>query len=304
MQEQTVGFVGLGHMGRPMAQNLRRAGLELAVHDAVPGRAEAFAREVGGRGAASLPELAAAARTIILMLPDGHVVREVVLGGAQRPGLIEGLESGAVVVDMGSSDPRVYAELESPLAARGAELIDAPVSGGVKGAEAGTLTIMAGGAAAAIDRLEPLFGHVGQKVFRTGPLGSGQAMKALNNLASAGALILTIEVLLIGQRFGLDAKLMTEILNVSTGRNNSTDKKIIPHVLSRTFDSGFALALMTKDVGTALGLAEATGTPVTLGKDTLEIARQALATLGTDADHTAIARFLEDQIGEQLRAPR
>jgi 3-hydroxyisobutyrate dehydrogenase len=127
-------------------------------------------------------------------------------------------------------------------------------------------------------------------------------MKALNNLASAGALILTLEVLLIGQRFGLDPKLMTEILNVSTGRNNSTDKKIVPHVLSRRFDSGFALSLMTKDLTTALGLAETTATPTTLAAHTLEIARAALATLGERADHTELARALEMQVGTDLRS--
>ncbi len=299
--EQTVGFVGLGQMGRPMARNLIRAGVRLAVYDAAPGRTEAFAREIGGRPAVGLPELAREAGTVITMLPDGQVVREVVLGRENGPGLLDGLARGALVVDMGSSDPRVYAELEAALAARGVGLIDAPVSGGVKGAEAASLTIMAGGDPAAIDGVEALLGLMGQKVFRTGGLGTGQAMKALNNLSSAGALILTLEVLLIGQRFGLDPGLMTEILNVSTGRNNSTDKKILPHILSRTFDSGFALALMTKDLGTALAIAEATGTPATLGAQTLEIARRALETLGTAADHTAIARLLEMETGEELR---
>ena len=206
---------------------------------------------------------------------------------------------------MSSSDPGVYPEIEAALAARGGRLVDAPVSGAVTGAEAGTLTIMAGGEAGAIDRAAPLFGLMGQRLFRTGALGSGQAMKALNNLASAGAFLLTLEVLLIGQRSGLDPQLMTEILNVSTGRNNSTDKKIIPHVLSRRFDSGFALALMAKDLTTALALAERTGTPTVLGAPTLEAARAALAALGPGADHTALARWLEDRVGEELRpAPR
>ena len=180
-------------------------------------------------------------------------------------------------------------------------MIDAPVSGAVTGAEAGTLTIMAGGDGDAVDRAEPLFQLVGKRVFRTGGLGTGQAMKALNNLASAGALLVTIEVLLIGQRSGLDPGLMTEILNVSTGRNNSTDKKIFPHVLSRKFDSGFSLALMAKDLGTAAGLAESTNTASVYAEQTVEAARAALAALGPDADHTAIARWVEDRVGEELR---
>jgi 3-hydroxyisobutyrate dehydrogenase len=298
-----VGFVGLGNMGWPMARHLRQGGVDLALFDTRVERAARFAEQHGGRVAPDLAALARASEVVIAMLPDGRVVREVALGAA--PGLVEGWRAGGILVDMSSSDPGVYPEIEAALAARGGRLVDAPVSGAVTGAEAGTLTIMAGGEAGAIDRAAPLFGLMGQRLFRTGALGSGQAMKALNNLASAGAFLLTLEVLLIGQRSGLDPQLMTEILNVSTGRNNSTDKKIIPHVLSRRFDSGFALALMVKDLTTALALAERTGTPTVLGAPTLEAARAALAALGPGADHTALARWLEDRVGEELRpAPR
>ena len=298
-----VGFVGLGNMGWPMARHLREGGVDLVLLDARSGHAARFAAEYGGRAAADLAALARAGRVVITMLPSGDVVREVVLGTAERPGLVESLREGAVLVDMGSSDPRVYAELEPAVRRRGARLIDAPVSGAVSGAEAATLTIMAGGDGAVIDRVMPLFELVGQRVFRTGALGSGQAMKALNNLGSAGCFLLTLEILLIGQRFGLDPRLMTEILNVSTGRNNATDKKIIPHVLSRRFDSGFALALMSKDLTTARGLAEATETRTILGAPTIDAVRQALAALGADADHTALARWLEDRVGTRLGEP-
>jgi 3-hydroxyisobutyrate dehydrogenase len=295
-----VGFVGLGNMGWPMARHLVEGGVEIAVLDAAPGRAAAFVRDAGGRAAADLPDLAHASDIVITMLPNGDVVRSAVLGEGS---LIAGLNEGSLLADMGSSDPRVYPALADALSARGVHLVDAPVSGAVTGAEAGTLTIMAGGDGASIDRLEPLFALMGRTVFRTGALGSGQAMKALNNLASAGAFILTLEVLLTGQRFGLDPALMTRILNVSTGRNNSTDKKILPHVLSRKFDSGFALALMAKDLTTAFGLTETTATPSLFAGPTLEAARAALAELGPDADHTAIARWLEDRVGEELKAP-
>jgi 3-hydroxyisobutyrate dehydrogenase len=296
-----VGLVGLGNMGWPMARHLVEGGIAPTVLDAAPERAAAFAREVGGRAAGDLPELAREVEIIITMLPNGDVVRAVVLGEDGRPGLIGGLGENSLLVDMGSSDPRVYPEIEKALRQRGAQMVDAPVSGAVTGAEAATLTIMAGGDAAEIDRVLPLFDLVGKQVFRTGSLGTGQAMKALNNLASAGAFILTLEILLIGQRFGLDAALMTQILNVSTGRNNATDKKILPHVLSRRFDSGFALALMAKDLATAFGLTETTATPSIFAGPTLEAARAALAALGPDADHTAIARWLEDRVGEELR---
>jgi 3-hydroxyisobutyrate dehydrogenase len=294
MGGEAIGFVGLGRMGWPMARHLAAAGHRLVVLDAAPERAAAFAREVGAEVAPDLAGLARPSGVIITMLPDG-AVRAVVLDGIA--GAIGG---GGLVVDMGSSDPGVYPELASALAARGAGLVDAPVSGGVAGAEAATLTIMAGGAPAAIDRTLPLLRLMGARIFRAGALGSGQAMKALNNLCSAGALILTVEALLIGQRFGLDPALMTEILNVSTGRSNATDKKIVPHVLSRRFDSGFALALMAKDVATALGLAAATSTPTRLAAPTVEIVHDALAALGPGADHTEVARLLERRVGTVL----
>ena len=298
MAQETIGFIGLGNMGWPMAQHLRRAGHALVVQDAAPGRAEAFARATGAIPAANPAEVAAGCTLLITMLPDGHVVRDVLLG---PDGAAAALRHGALVVDMSSADPTAYPEIERALLARGSGLIDAPVSGGVKGAEAATLTIMAGGDDRLIDRAQPVLEVMSGKVFRTGPLGSGQAMKALNNLTSAGALILTIEALLIGQRFGLDARLMTEILNVSTGRNNSTDKKIIPFVLSRKFNSGFGLKLMAKDVQTALSLAHATGSAAELGEHTLELTKRALELLGDDVDHTAIARLVESLSGEELR---
>ena len=296
----TVGFVGLGNMGWPMARHLREGEVNLVLYDVREGLAARFAAAHGGRAAADLPELARASTVVITMLPSGQVVRDVVLGAASRPGLSEGLGPDSVLVDMGSSDPRIYAELEPAIRGRGAALIDAPVSGAVSGAEAATLTIMAGGDGAVIDWVMPLFALVGQRVFRTGALGTGQAMKALNNLGSAGCFLLTLEILLTGQRFGLDPRLMTEILNVSTGRNNATDKKIIPHVLSRRFDSGFALALMAKDLTTARGLAETTETPTILGAPTIDAVHRALAALGADADHTALARWLEERVGTRL----
>jgi 3-hydroxyisobutyrate dehydrogenase len=294
----TVGFVGLGNMGWPMARNLACAGTSLVVHDRSPGRAATFAKEVGGEAASRAGALAERAAVIITMLPDGDAVREVVLAGSDR--LIDGIAEDTVLVDMGSSDPLIYRGFVPSREKRGAALVDAPVSGGVKGAEAASLAIMAGGDPATVDRVEPLLKVMGSRLFRTGPLGSGQAMKALNNLLSAGALALTLEALLIGQRFGLDAELMTQVLNASTGRNNSTDKKIIPHVLSRRFDSGFALALMAKDLTTALGVARSTGTPAALSTHVVEITRRALEVLGPDADHTALARYLEAEAGEEL----
>ncbi|HEX6142806.1 MAG TPA: NAD(P)-dependent oxidoreductase [Geminicoccaceae bacterium] len=295
----TIGFIGLGNMGRPMAAHLVRHGYRVRGYDR---RDEVLAEAAAAAGleAARTPaDAARGADLLILMLPDGRVVRDVLVDDPE--GALRGIADGALVIDMSSSDPKVYDELAPAVAAEGAGLIDAPVSGGVKGAEAASLTTMAGGPADLVDRALPVLQAMSARVFRTGALGSGQAMKALNNLCSAGALMLTIEALLIGQRFGLDATLMTEVLNASTGRNNSTDKKILPFILSRRFDSGFAHKLMTKDVQTALSIAQQTGTEAELSALTLDLARRALDALGDDADHTAVARYLEDRVGEQLK---
>ncbi len=298
-----VGFIGLGNMGWPMARHLIRAGVALRAFDAATARLDAFCREVGGTAAAHPTEIARACHVVITMLPDGQVVRDVLLGTEGEPGLATMVRPGAVVVDMSSSDPCVYPEIRNALQERGADLLDAPVSGAVRGAEEATLTIMVGGEAALVERVRPLLEIMGRRIFHTGLLGSGQAMKALNNLLSAGCFVLSLEVLLIGQRFGLDPQLMTQILNVSTGRNNSTERKILPHVLSRRFDSGFALGLMAKDLTTALGLAEATATATMLSGSVLDVVRQACDQLGGTADHTEIARFLERMVGEELRHP-
>jgi 3-hydroxyisobutyrate dehydrogenase len=174
------------------------------------------------------------------------------------------------------------------------------VSGGVARAETGTLAIMAGGDAAAIDRAEPVLRAMGSSVLRTGAVGSAHAMKALNNLVSAGGFLIGIEALLIGQKFGLDPAVMTDVLNAATGRNNSTEKKFRQFVLSRSFDSGFALDLMVKDLSIALEVARETGTAAPFAALCRELWAAAGATLGPGQDHTAMAQLSERLAGTVL----
>ncbi len=297
-QSETIGFVGLGNMGWPMAGNLCKAGFMVVSMDTDAKRQAAFATTFGAEMAVG-PESFARTDRLITMLPDGNIVADVLVGAG---GLLRHLPKDSLVIDMSSGDPAAYDAITPDIERLGHAMIDAPVSGGTGGAEAGTLTIMTGGDDAAIDRALPLFEVMGGKIFRTGGFGSGQAMKALNNLASATALMVTIEVLITAQRFGLDPALVNSILNVSTGRNNSTDKKIAPHVLSRTFDSGFGLSLMAKDLRTAHAIAERTKTSVPLSDLAVQMAQQASEALGPDADHTAVALWIEDRIGEALNA--
>jgi 3-hydroxyisobutyrate dehydrogenase len=297
---ERIGLVGLGHMGRPIAARLLAGGVPLSVFDA---RREAMA-ESGGTPATSLADLARRSDVVITLLPDGAAVRRAVLG-AGTPGedrLLDGLAAGAVVVDMGSSSPTGTQTLGTALAARGVGLVDAPVSGGVRRAADGTLAIMVGGDAATIARCRSLLERIGERIFPTGPLGSAHAMKALNNLVSAAGLLAAGEALLIGRKFGLDPELMVDVLNASTGRNNATEHKLKPFVLSRSFASGFSLALMVKDLSTATALADETGTPAPFSAECRALWARAGAALEADADHTAVVRWLETLAGTTLGA--
>jgi 3-hydroxyisobutyrate dehydrogenase len=292
-----IGFVGLGNMGAPMVENLLKAGFDLAVADADPGRLAGFAARAALHG--SLAELGRASELVITMLPDGKIVRKVLCGGpGSNDGVLAGLAAGSLVIDMSSSAPVGTRELGAELAARGVALVDAPVSGGVKRAVDGTLAIMVGGEAADIERCRPLLAAMGRDIFLTGPLGSGHAMKALNNYVSAAGLAAAAEAVLVGQRFGLDPAVMTDIFNASTGRNNATENKLKQFVLSRRYSAGFSLGLMAKDLRTALATAEATATPAPLAAACIALWNAAEAKLGGAADHTEIARYLEILIEE------
>ena len=289
---QTVGFAGIGNMGAPMVRCLAKAGFAVVVFDPRAAAVEPFRTGVAGVSIADdLTALGRAAGIVITMLPDSGVVRRAVIGEAGAPGLIAGLAPGALVVDMSSSYAPDTVRLGAELAAAGFALIDAPVSGGVPKAIAGSLAIMTGGAAAHIDRAAGVLAAMGT-VHRTGRLGSGHAMKALNNYVSAAGLIATCEALAIGQRFGLDGAVMTEILNASTGRNNTTENKVQRYILNGAFNSGFSLALMDKDVAMARALAAELG--VAAGE--LDFVSDALGragrALGPSADHTAVYAYV------------
>lgn len=249
-----VGFVGLGNMGWPMARNLAAAGLPLTVGDADAGLRERFAAEHGCESAAS-PADFAACEVVVTMLPNDRIVREVVL--EWEGGIAAGLQPGAVLLDMSSSGPAATRALGEELAARGLAMVDAPVSGGVARAETGTLSLMVGGEdEAAIARAMPALEVLGERIFRTGPLGSGHALKALNNYLAAAAYAAGTEALLVGERFGLDPEVMFEVINTSTGRSFVTEHVIGEHVVPGTYATGFQLALLAKDVGIAAELAE------------------------------------------------
>ncbi|MEW6112500.1 MAG: NAD(P)-dependent oxidoreductase [Thermodesulfobacteriota bacterium] len=291
-QLRKIGFVGLGNMGWPMASHLTAADFELTVFDLNSDRQRRFLSEFSCNGAGSLSEVGAGNELVVTMLPDGRAVRAAVFGKGQDC-LADSMERGAILVDMSSSSPTGTQELGRELAEIGVAMVDAPVSGGVGRAEAGTLAIMAGGDRERIDRCRSVFEVLGSKVFHTGQLGSGHAMKVLNNMLSAAGLIAAAEVLLVGRRFGLDPSVMIDVLNSSTGRNNSTEVKYERFVFSRTFASGFSLDLMVKDLTTAVELARETQTPILFSSLCRELWASARADLGEGLDHTDVVRWFE-----------
>lgn len=296
----TIGFVGIGNMGWPMAASLIRAGYIVQVADSRRVQADNFVQQVGGFAADSLASLAAACDVVITMLPASAHVADVIADGTDT--LLAGLKPGSLLIDMTSGQPTITRALADRVAVAGSTLIDAPVSGGVSRAKTAQLAIMVGGDPASIARARPVLESIGSSILPCGPTGAGQAMKALNNLVSAGGFLIGIEALLIGQKFGLDPGLMTDVLNVSTGMNNSTQKKFRQFVLSRGFDSGFSLDLMVKDLSIATGIGKETGTPAPFASLCRELWASALASLGPGQDHTAVAKFSELLAGFELEA--
>jgi 3-hydroxyisobutyrate dehydrogenase len=292
-----IGFIGVGNMGRRMARRLIEAGYSLQLADKNESAVKGFIAAHGGTAASSLPALAGSSDAVITMLPDGKAVQEVVSGNG---GILAGLKTGCIVIDMSSSNPVGTRELGSVLAKRGIHLIDAPVSGGVKRAEDGSLATMVGGEPEVIARARPLLEAMAKQIFLTGPLGSGHAMKALNNLVSAAGLWMASEALLVGKQFGLAPENMVDILNASTGRNNTTEHKCKQQILSRAFASGFSLGLMAKDLRTAQDLAQATGVFAPFTRNCTELWNEAVSSLGEAADHTAIVQVLEKKTGQKL----
>jgi len=280
-----VGFIGLGRMGELMSANLARAGFQLQSWDKV---------KPGNR--ASAREAANGADVLITMVPDGRAVAAAVKAA------LPGLKRGAVVVDMSSSDPATTRKLARMLAAKGVAMVDAPVSGAVAKARDGTLAIMVGGNEADIARVRPVLERMGTEIFHCGELGAGHATKALNNYLGAAGTIAGFEALLIGKAFGLDPKTLVDVINASTGKNSTTERKIPQQIFTNAFASGFKLALMSKDVGIAARLAQDTRVPSPYLRQTLKHWRDAERALPAGADHTEMYKYLQS-LGRRQPAP-
>ena len=288
--QSSIAFIGLGRMGMPMARRLAEAGYPVTGYDTGEGARRAFAAPAARRSAAVDVRAACdGAEVVILMLPDSSAVASVLEGA----GVFEVLAPRGVVVDMGSSEPTETRRLAERAEALGRRFVDAPVSGGVAGAESGGLTIMVGGIASDVDELRPVLDTLGGRVLHVGPSGAGHAVKALNNLLSATHLLATSEAMLTAQAFDLDPAVVLDAINTSSGRSGSTERKWPNFILTGSYDSGFSLHLMVKDMQTAAALARATGRKTPLAEAAVHLWEAAASALPATADHTEIVRWLD-----------
>ncbi|OUS91371.1 NAD(P)-binding domain-containing protein [Rhodococcus sp. NCIMB 12038] len=280
-----VAFLGLGNMGLPMAARLVTAGYTVQGFDLDPAARSAHAA-AGGIAVNDPASAVDGADAVVLMLPNSSIVESVIDGlltaNALRP--------GSTVVDMSSSEPMSTRTLALRLAEMSVALVDAPVSGGVAGAEKGALTIMVGSAPDVFETVRPLLEHLGRPR-RAGDVGAGHATKAINNLLSATHLLATAEGVRVGQEFGLDPDLLVEIIDSSSGRSGSTANKFPNFVLPETYNSGFGLRLMLKDMKIATDLARSLGLRTPLGDEAVALWDEAADALPPDADHTEVARW-------------
>jgi 3-hydroxyisobutyrate dehydrogenase-like beta-hydroxyacid dehydrogenase len=296
MAKEHIGFIGVGRMGDPMARNLINAGLELTVFDTNKSAAEAFG-SLGAHIVDSPAAVGSAAEVVLVSLPTPSIVKEVALGAS-------GVASGSKVkifIDLSTTGPRVAAEIAQALAAKGITGVDAPVSGGVGGARKGTLAVMLACPQNLVDRVRPILEPIGKVFFLGEKPGAGQLMKLANNMLSAAALAATSEVMVMGVKGGLDPRLMLDVINSGTGRNSASVDKFPKSILPRTFDFGFAVGLLLKDIRLCTDEAASMGVPMLVGNAIRELLAITSLRQGFDADFTTIAKTVEEWAGVEVK---
>jgi len=300
---ETVAFVGLGRMGHPMARHLTQAGFSVIAADIRPDVVKAFAETFSATPARGPRDIAKAA-VVITMLPSSKQVSEVLIGSDEATGLVELLAPGSLVIDCSTSEPMSTRRIGAKLASRDIAMVDAPVAGGVVFAEDGSLDALIGGAPADIERARPILKAFSKQALVCGPLGSGHAMKALNNFVNAQALLTYAEAMTVGAKFGIDMAVIVRALeSATTGRNHPFEKKIVRQVLERKFASGMALSLISKDVGIARQLAGELGVWAPITDQTSNLWSEAVTAVGALADQTEVVKLWEGKAGVELRNP-
>jgi 3-hydroxyisobutyrate dehydrogenase len=295
-----VAFLGLGAIGAPMARHLVAHPFELAVWNRTAAKARTFAFEAGTgvRVAKSPADAARGAEFILVCLPTSQDV-DALLDGAD--GLLAGVTRGATVIDCTSGDPATSRRIAARLAALGVEYLDAPVSGGTSGAERGSLTVMCGGDLAVFERARPVLDSFGEKLVHCGPVGSGDAVKAVNNALLAVHIWATGEGLAALTKAGVSPAVALDVINSSSGGSFTSQRLYPERVLTREFPRTFRLALLDKDVGIAAGVAREQKVPSPLLHLTSELFRAAHAILGEEADHAEAVRVIEQWAGVEIK---
>ena len=292
-----LGFIGVGRMGGPMASRLLDAGHQLFIYDVSAEAAAPFAAR-GATLAASPAEVASQAEIVLVSLPTPDIVRTVALGG--NAGIINGSKV-RLMIDLSTTGAGVATEVARQLAEHRIGWVDAPVSGGVTGARAGTLAVMVSCPKPTFGEIEPVLRTFG-KIFFTGEKpGLAQSAKLANNLLAATALVATSEAMAMGVKAGLDPRVLLDIVNASSGRNSATQDKFPRAILPGTFDFGFATGLSYKDVRLCIEEAEAMGIPMVVGGAVREMLAITRARFGADSDFTHVAKLLEEWAGVEIR---
>jgi 3-hydroxyisobutyrate dehydrogenase len=291
-------FLGLGAIGRPMAARIAAAGHQLTVWNRTADRAKQFAKEAGAKHASSPADAVRDADVVITCFSTSADVAANLDG---PNGIIAGLKNGAVLVDCTSGDPETSRQIADALSKHGVSFLDAPVSGGVTGAEKGTLTVMVGGDAAVLERVRPVIDTFAGKVVHCGAVGAGDAVKAVNQAFLAIHLLAAGEGLVTLVKQGVDPKIALDVINASSGRSNSSMNLIPERVLTRAFPRTFRLALLEKDIGIAAELARQNRVPAPVTQLTADVFRIARGELGELADHVEIVKMVEQWAGAEVK---
>ena len=289
-----VSFLGLGAIGAPMARHLAARPFELTVWNRTSQKATAFAKECNAIAAATPAEAATNAEVVVTCLPSSREVRALMDGD---DGLLAGIEKGALLIDCTSGDPATSRSIAELLAARGIGFVDAPVSGGVKGAIAGNLTIMCGGLDKDVARARLVLEAFGKKIIHCGAVGTGDAVKSMNQALLAVHIWSGGEALATLAKLGVSASVALDVINGSSGRSNTSENLFPERVIGRAFPRTFKLALLDKDIGIAAGISAENQVPTPLINLAAGLIREAHDALGEEADHVEAVRVIEQRAG-------
>jgi len=299
MNNPKVAFLGLGAIGTPMARNLAEKGFALTVWSRNTAKSDAFAEKHRVKPGKTASEAVRDADVVITCLPSSVEVEEL---ANAVDGILSSIKPGAILLDCTSGDPETSQRLATLLAEKGCAFVDAPVSGGVAGAETGKLTVMCGGEPGDFERVRPVLEGFGEKIVHCGPVGSGHAVKALNQMLLALHIWTTGEALAALVRYGVNPARALEVINGSSGRSNSSMNLIPERVLTRAFPRTFRLALLDKDVQIAARIAESQGIHSAIFQEVERLMKAAHKELGEEADHVEAVKIIEKQAGITIQA--